>query len=167
LKSQNNYYSFNLHQHNFAIWTASRAVQRNFTTTENIAKAIEESGLRNFVESTFKISKNDFNDFHVKCAKKIIYSLQVQNCTYGIAAKIIAIYLKTTFVLSNKGRYCENIHPPLDRILITNFLKQMKIKEYTYKPWTQLNQKEYWILIDIIEKYNGDINWKLEKFWKI
>jgi|688.fasta_scaffold2296520_1 hypothetical protein len=89
-------YTFNQHRHNFARWTPARAVQRNFTTTENIAKAIEKSGLRDFVESYKKISKEDFNDFHLECANKLIKSLHSQKCTYGIAAKIIPTLLKTS-----------------------------------------------------------------------
>jgi hypothetical protein len=160
-------YNFNQHRHNFAIWTSARAVQRNFTTTDNIAIAIEKSGLRDFVESYKNISKEEFNDFHEECAKKKNKSLQAQKCTYGIAAKIIAVYLKTALIVYNKGQNCGNIHPPLDRILITNFIKCNKIKEYTYKPWTQLNHKDYWELIALIEKYNSNIDWRLEQYWKI
>ena len=95
-------YNFNQHRHNFAIWTSARAVQRNFTTTDKIAIAIEKSGLRDFAESHKNISKEEFNYFHIECAKKLIKSLEAQKCTYGIASKIIAIYLKTTFILYNK-----------------------------------------------------------------
>ncbi|MBK6447178.1 MAG: hypothetical protein IPF81_18330 [Bacteroidetes bacterium] len=45
-KSEDNY-SFAEHVHRFAVWTAARAVQRNFTTTENIRKAIEQTELQN------------------------------------------------------------------------------------------------------------------------
>ena len=38
-------YSFAKHLHNYACWTAARAVQRNFTTTNKIIKAIESSDL--------------------------------------------------------------------------------------------------------------------------
>ena len=158
-------YNFIQHRHNFAVWTSARAVQRNFTTTDNIAKAIEKSGLRDFVESYVNISKEEFNNFHMECANKLIKSLQSQNCTYGIAAKIIAIYLKTALILYNNGQNCGSIHPPLDRILITNFIKCNNIKEYTYKPWTKLNYNDYWELIALIEKYNSNIDWRLEHYW--
>jgi len=69
-------------------------------------------------------------------------------------------------IVYNKGQNCGSIHPPLDRILITNFIKYNKIKEYTYKPWTQLNNKDYWELIALIEKYNSNIDWRLEQYWK-
>jgi hypothetical protein len=158
-------YTFNQHRHNFARWTAARAVQRNFTTTENIAKAIEKSGLRDFVESYNGIGKDDFSSFHIKCAGKIITVLKKEKCTYGIAAKIIAVYLKTSLVIYNKGKNCENIHPPLDRILLTNFKKCNELNDYTYKPWTKLDKNEYWNLISLIEKQEGKIDWKLEQYW--
>lgn len=160
-------YSFNQHRHNFAMWTAARAVQRNFTTTGNIVKAIEKSGLRDFVESYKNISKQGFRAFHIDCANKLISSLKSHKCTYGIAAKIIAVYLKTSLILCTEGQACENIHPPIDRILITNFLKCKEIKEYTYKPWTKLNKIDYWNLIKIIEKYNGNVDWTLEQYWRL
>jgi hypothetical protein len=114
-------YSFNQHRHNFAMWTAARAVQRNFTTIGNIVNAIEKSGLRDFVESYKNISKLGFSEFHEGCANELINSLKSHKCTYGIAAKIIAIYLKTALIMYTNGQFCENNHPPLDRILITNF----------------------------------------------
>ena len=38
-------YTFTKHIHNYACWTAARAVQRNFTNTQNIVKAIEATDL--------------------------------------------------------------------------------------------------------------------------
>lgn len=160
-----NNYNFNQHRHNYAIWTASRSVQRGFTTTKNISTAIENSGLRDFVEKYNGKEKNEFRTFHVKCAQKITTTLKKEKCTYGIAAKIIAVYLKTSLVIYTKGNNCENIHPPLDRILLTKFKKCNELNDYTYKPWTKLDKNEYWDLISLIEKHEGRINWKLEQYW--
>jgi len=158
-------FNFDEYRHNFAVWTAARSVQRGFTTTNNIANAIERSGLRNFVETFNGIGKAQFEDFHVKCAQKITTTLKKENCTYGIAAKIIAVYLKTSLVIYTKGKNCEYIHPPLDRILLTNLKKCNGLKNYIYKPWTKLDKNEYWDLISLIEKQEGKIDWKLEQYW--
>jgi hypothetical protein len=163
---KNEKYTIHQHLHNFAVWTSSRAVQRCFTSTKNIANAIESSGLRNFVETFNGIGKAEFENFHIKCAQKITTTLKKENCTYGIAAKIIAVYLKTSLVIYSKGMNCENIHPPLDRILLTNFKKCNGLKNYIYKPWTQLDKKAYWKLISLIEKQEGNVSWEIEKFWK-
>ena len=158
-------YNFQQYCHDFSTWTASRAVNRGFTTTKNISIAIEYSELRNFVETYNGIGKAEFEDFHVKCAQKIISTLKKENCTYGLAAKIIAVYLKTSLVIYFNGINCENIHPPLDRILLTNLKKCYGLKNYTYKPWTQLDKKSYWKLIYLLEKQEIKIDWKLEQYW--
>lgn len=159
-------YDLNTHCHNFAVWTASRSVQRGFTTTKKIADAIEKSGIRDFVQSHSHTDKAEFKTFHTQCAIRIITALKNEKCTYGIAAKIIAIYLKTTLIIPKKGKGCNNIHPPLDRILITNFVKCNNIKGYTYNPWTKLSKGDYWYLISLIEKYESKIDWELERYWK-
>lgn len=159
-------YKIDDHKHSFAVWAASRSVQRGFTSTKKIALAIEKSGLKKFVESYSKCEKEEFKPFHIKCSDKIISALKDENCSYGIAAKIIAVYLKTSLIIYNKGKNCDNIHPPLDRILLNNFIKFNAIKEYTYQPWTKLNKSEYWDLVSLIEKYEGKINWELERYWK-
>lgn len=158
-------FNFYEHRHNFAVWTASRSVQRGFTTTKNISTAIEISGLRNFVETYNGIGKTEFEEFHVKCSQKIIEKLNQYKCTYGIAAKIIAIYIKTAIVIPLNGENCDFIHPPLDRILLKNFKKCNEIKSYEIKPWTKLDKTAYWDLISLIEKYEGNIVWKLERYW--
>lgn len=159
-------YTIHQHMHNFAVWTSSRAVQRGFTSTKNIANAIEKSGLKDFVESYNGIDKKDFKKFHIKIAEKLIYELSEYNCTYGMAAKIISIYLKTSLIIYNRGKNCNNIHPPLDKILIIKLIKCNYIKDYTYKPWRKFNKKDYWELITIIEKHKFNVDWEIEKFWK-
>jgi hypothetical protein len=159
-------YTIEEHKHNFAVWAASKSVQRGFTSIYKISVAIKKSGLKEFVESYSKCEKEQFKSFHIKCSNKIILALKDENCTYGLAAKIIAVYLKTSLILYNKGKNCENIHPPLDRILLNNFIKFNAIKEYTYQPWTKLSKSDYWDLVSLIEKYEGKINWELERYWK-
>ena len=161
----NSKYSFNEHRHNFAMWTAVRAVQRNFASTKVIIPAIEKSGLREFVESYEIISKENFKTFHVNCANKITNALMEQKCSYGRAAKIISVYLKTSLVIPNKGINCEYIHPPFDRVLICNLIKLNKLNDYKYKPWTKLDGTKYWDLITKIENNFGNVDWTLEKYW--
>ena len=66
--------NFNEYLHNFASWTASRAVQRDFTTTSIIKKAIESAKIQSGVQklNTAKISKKEFDKWHVKTANSLI-----------------------------------------------------------------------------------------------
>ena len=73
--------------------------------------------------------------------------------------------MKTSLVIYNKGKNCENFHPPLNRILLTKFKKCNKLNDYNYKPWTKLDKNQYWDLISLIEKRKGEIDRKLEQYW--
>ncbi len=102
-------YEFHDHLHNFAVWTAARAVQRSFTKTKAIKNAIDSTYLKSLINITQEFTPVSFDQFHRKVANQIISSL-IQNdeslpekATYGRAAKIIAIYIKTIAV--NKGQW--------------------------------------------------------------
>lgn len=163
-------YVFQDYIHDYSIWTAARAVQRNFTNTAKIKEAIDKSGLRQFSEARKCNSIEEFSEFHRLCAKQIIVALKVigvPNATYGRAAKIISIYLKTSVVIpmSGQGDICQLIHPPIDRILLTNLSRKHHLKKLCEKGWTSLNEDEYWSLYERIKKEGFQFNWTLEKYW--
>jgi hypothetical protein len=76
-------------------------------------------------------------------ANKITNALMEQKCSYGRAAKIISVYLKTSLVIPNKGINCEYIHPPLDRELICNLIKLNKLNDYKYNFCNYQSWKKY------------------------
>ena len=163
-------YSFKQHLHNYSVWTASRAVQRSFTSTENIQAAIDNSSLRAFAESQALITEIGFDAFHRSCATSIIDSLRHytgEKSTYGRAAKIIAIYLKTSVILPNSGNCSRSsiIHPPIDSILLKNLSTHLKRPGIMSKPWTTLNEVDYWGLVSEIKSIFKPFNWTLEVFW--
>lgn len=149
---------FNEHIHRFAIWTSSRAVQRGFKAkTKAIKVAIEKTELQSLINN--KNGINDFDSFHKKTCNIIIKDL---NTTYGRAAKIVAIYIKTTVVLRDNGTspLANKAHPPIDKILLGN----LKIKG----SWTKLNEEEYFTIINNLRNeypQYKDCFWKIEKYW--
>ncbi|WP_338875267.1 hypothetical protein WBJ53_06545 [Spirosoma sp. SC4-14] len=164
-------YSFQDYIHDYAVWTAARAVQRKFTSTQRIKEAIDQSTLREFSESRECSTAEEFNNFHISCSNQIIETLKkanVANPTYGRAAKIIAIYLKTSLIIpmAGQGVICQFIHPPIDRILLTNLSKEHKIKKLCEKGWTALNEVEYWHLYERIKLEKLKFDWSLEKYWQ-
>jgi hypothetical protein len=166
-------YSFNEHRHRYAVWTAARAVQRNFTTTVAIKKALESSDIRAFMEAEKEYSNSEFDEFHIVCADKIIDSFEsqgIENVSYGRAAKIIAIYLKTSVVLCSKAT-CQKskvIHPPIDRILLQNLSKAMPgLEELAKINWTTLKSEKYWQIVELVRLRTGSFNWQLEAFWHV
>ena len=102
---------------------------------------------------------------NLKAAAKTALVVGVIALVLELISTFPLFFLKTALILYNNGQNCGSIHPPLDRILITNFIKCNNIKEYTYKPWTKLNYNDYWELIALIEKYNSNIDWRLEHYW--
>lgn len=166
------HYSFNEHKHRFAVWTAARAVQRNFTTTKNIETAIDGSGLRAFAEDDSVNTLEEFEEFHRRCANIIKHKLTdigVKEATYGRSAKIISIYLKTSIILCNNGECLRSqfIHPPIDRVLLTNLSTSLpELKELKKVNWTALEEEPYWNLISKLKSQFTPFNWKLEKYWK-
>ena len=163
-------YNFNQHKHNYAVWAAARAVQRGFTTTGNIKIAIEKSDLRQFSEDISYYSSEQFEKFHRVCSRQLINAfsdLNLADVSYGRAAKIISIYLKTSVVLTSKGE-CEKskiIHPPIDSILLNNISKIEGLSNLKAIRWTQLEEFGYWELINKLKSYFTKLDWTLEEYW--
>jgi len=172
-------YTFNQHLHNYAVWTAARAAQRGFTTTENIKNAIEKTDLRNLAEGKIPqvTTEESYDEFHIKTCEKLIATFKrmnlkddiLQKATFGRAAKIVAIYLKTAVVIRDKGQsqLSKIIHPPIDRILLTKLNK--KHKQIKIENWTQLSKDEYyelWNEIKALPIYEHGF-WEIEDYWSV
>jgi hypothetical protein len=166
-------YTFNEHLHNYAVWAAARAVARNFTNTANVKSAIEQTGLRKLIDSDERFSSDSFDQFHRETARKIINHLKYvdkgleEKATYGRAAKIIAIYIKTAIVVKDSGasNLARTAHPPIDRILLTNANKNHKKLELIRYNWTQLSENKYFELIEKLRTIELESFWKLERYW--
>ena len=176
-------YSHFLHRHNFSAWAAARAAQRGrgfSVKVPEIVSAIERSGLEDAVADTesYPLTSEDFDSFHRRYAREIISLLGaegVASVTYGRAAKIIAIYLKSMVVIGPlwRTRFARVIHPPLDRILLRNLARRdglpkgLKQKCETVN-WTDLSEDEYFDLIQGFRQAGLDQQafWMLEQYWK-
>jgi len=153
-------YNIEEHRHRFATWAAARAAQRGFTKTANIIAAIDSTNLREIAmdKALWPKTDIDFEKFHKQWCRKIMAKL---NTTYGRAAKIVAIYLKTIIILSGNedSKFGKILHPPIDRILLSS----LKIKQN----WTKLDEKSYFKLIKELKTINkSNAFWRLEEHWK-
>lgn len=168
-------YTTRLHRHNFAAWAAARATQRNFTTTENLKTALESSDIQGFVESP--CGRDEFADHHREWCRSIckhLSSVEVSDATYGRAAKLVAVYLKSMVVLPDlSSEEAFYVHPPIDRILLQNIAKDPEVDSGRSQmlrstSWTKLSETDYFDLVSVLSDINGDRPfWKLEEYWDV
>ena len=121
--------------------------------------------------------------------KKDAKTLTRSSFTYGIAAKLINVYLKVyaTPVCSKDAHPgFRFIHPPLDALLFQS-LRKLKDRNLDFSPekvnglpmrssypripnWTQLEKKHYEEIIATITKFcqqeGMDGLWEIEKYWR-
>jgi len=169
------------HRHNFAVWAAARAAQRGFTNTRNLKDALESCGIQRFLpdQAFTDITCTRFEQLHRSWCTAIVKSLnarKIKKVTYGRAAKLIAIYLKSMVIVggsaySTIGR-C--IHPPIDRKLLKALAEDARLDEknrttWQNTNWTQLGKKEYYKLIrQLRQTMPPEIPfWMLEEYWKV
>jgi hypothetical protein len=165
-------YNFFQHIHNFAIWAAARSVARNFTGTTIIREAIEEIGLPNKLERLSNLPSLDasiYDNFHREVCRDMILSLKSKlvsdqlKVTYGKTAKIVAIYIKTRYVLTDPGSALSKYaHPPIDAILLKSLAVKYKELGYENIKWTMLGEDEYFNLIHKLRQ-----NLKFDYFWEV
>ncbi len=167
------------HKHNFAVWAAARAAQRGFTTVDNLKNALCECGVKEYVMpgKSRKEDQLEYDRMHKQWCDRIIDFLEesgVANVTYGRAAKLIGVYIKSMVVMPALDSGIAKIaHPPVDRILLQNLSKDEQIehprkKEWFKIAWTQLNETDYFQLIDQLREVVGsEPFWKLEEYWTV
>ncbi len=174
-------YDLFAHRHNFAVWAAARAVQRGWkgADVQNLKAALESCGIHRYLPDPAFMEVNcvRFEELHKLWCKAIVASLSARNiadATYGRAAKLIAIYLKTMvitggFAYTNIGR-C--IHPPIDSRLLKALaadsqFDQQKRNGCQQTKWTQLDENAYDNLIkELRGVFPSEVSfWMLEEYW--
>lgn len=110
-----------------------------------------------------------YDNFHNQMATDLMCCLP--SATYGRAAKIIAIYIKTVYVIrfpdSNISRFA---HPPIDRILLTAIAAhKFEGLRFLDKGWTQFDENDYKSVISNLRNLKKQKSlqafWEIECFW--
>ena len=172
-------YSHFQHKHNFAVWCSARAVQRGFAKSPILKEALEISGVVEFIVNNGAkgLSQQEFDEHHENWCKTIMECWEknkVSGASYGRAAKLLAIYLKSMIVVQDNPKGLADVaHPPIDRIILQNMSKDDTI-EHSHKPywkyinWTQLDEETYKQLItDFRQVLGGKPFWFIEKYWTL
>lgn len=173
-------YDLREHRHRFAVWAAARASQRGFTTVDNLRNALQATDIQEVLSapSTFHLSAAQFDALHRRWCSSICESLtkrRIPEVTYGRAAKLIAVYLKTTVIMGDGcgSSFGRNLHPPIDRVLLHALASSDKISSPHKKwwrsiNWTQMDRSAYYQLIgqlrNVIPKDKPF--WTIEEYWE-
>jgi hypothetical protein len=86
-----------------------------------------------------------------------------RNISFGIAGKVVSIYVKTAEILPTGGLspISKVAIPPIDSYL----LKGLQIKT---KAWSTLGKEEYMQLVNKLEEKNeGRPFWTIEYYWNL
>ena len=172
-------YSYFQHRHNFAVWCAARAVQRGFTKTPILKKALEKSGVVEIIKNIEEtcLPQQDFDKLHENWCDSILDTWEeekIKGASYGRAAKLLAVYIKSMVVVKNVSCSFSNVaHPPIDRIILHNIANDKTINHpnkanWKQIKWTQLNKSEYKrLVLDFRQLFDGDPFWTIEKYWTV
>ena len=168
------------HRHRFAVWAAARAAQRGFTDVETLRDAIESTTIRAFLEekSNFDIDDTKFDSLHREWCNQIVTYLknkELVKATYGRAAKLVAVYLKSMVVVAQVDcRLARVAHPPIDWVLLKNMASTTALPSKD-KPtwrktrWTKLSESDYFALLQSFRSVIPESSewWRLEEYWTV
>ena len=100
----------------------------------------------------------------------------VTNPTFGRAAKLVAVYLKSMVIIGPAGDspLARIARPPIDRLLLRRIADLSDISRrardrFLTTNWTDLGADEYYRLVQIIKEEVPDIDpfWYLERYWPV
>lgn len=170
------------HRHRYAAWCAARAAGRGLPGGTNAAfrAALEASELpallRGSVEQ-WPWSAALFDRAHQRWCGAAVGSLHAQGATaatFGRAAKLVAIYIKTLVVCGgHEGtRLARVAHPPIDRVLLQALSRQQRFPDgeramWRSTVWTTMGVDAYDEVILSLRSVGLDADgfWRAERWW--
>jgi hypothetical protein len=172
-----NLYNIEEHIHRYAVWTAARAASKSRLKNSEVDIIVNTAGLR---EAVGELQKNTaltepiYRQWLKKKGEEIIAVVNERNWSefktkqfsFGLAAKIISIYIKTAVVLPTNGNSPLAViaHPPIDSILLKNINKHHHLKLETN--WSTFDWMRYVNMIDkVLALYPNQPYWRIEDAW--
>jgi len=170
-------YDIKQYRKDFCKWAAFRAAQARGLNVkrEEFISALKASGLIEFLDdpSNAGCDKQRFDKSHRDWVSSIRDHIRFQykkGISYGIAAKLVAIFIKGYFILAGKEEtpLAKVAHPPIDSYLLKGIDEQYKTNLSNKYKWSKLDEEKYLELLSELRKINGDQPfWKLERYWKL
>lgn len=163
-------------RHNFSAWAASRAAMAGSSkaTRTQFIKALEASGASEFLkiygQNSFEQNQVDAHfDRWVIQARLYLRNTYKKRLAYGIFAKLIATYIKSSFTLGGyeETSFAKQCPCPIDSILIKNVDLTYGTELFDQYKWMKLTRKSYWKVVSTLRRLNnGRPFWMLESLWQ-
>ena len=186
-------YSHSEHIFRFAAWSASTAARSSPKCRFSVKignKILLDSDLYKYSYGfNYLPEPNEFDIEHKKLCNKIIQTSKKylpkkksEKFSYGIAAKLLNCYFKSIYLIQFQSSLdkttqskVDAIHPPIDRILLTELSKKDIIKErvkfWREKAnygWSKFKEQDYDEVIKEIKEIQKEKNeplWMIENAW--
>jgi hypothetical protein len=172
-------YTIEEHIHRFGLWAAARAANKSLLSNKEVQHVLGVIQIREKVASLKKVNNLNDNQYTIWLKENctlLINEIKKLNCkelkkvriSYGLAAKLISIYIKVVEVIPNKGnsQLSQIAFPPVDSILLKHINKSKKI--FIETTWSKYNWEEY---LDVVQKLKSTNNnqpmWMIESNWSI
>jgi hypothetical protein len=172
-------YTIEEHIHRYGKWTAARAASSGRFSNLEISACIDQVRLRQRLERLKKqeISHKQYENWFIQIVSELQACLQSiantttrkRNASFGIAAKVVSIYLKTAEILPSKGlsNVSEVAYPPIDSVLLIKLNRKFKL-ELKSTAWSKFDKEDYTEVLQKLRKINLEIGgWQLEEWWDI
>lgn len=174
-------YTPSVHAHRYAAWCAARASGRGLEGSTNavIRDALEASDLPADLDSpdAWPATSSAFDARHITWCEQVLTHMHargVVDATFGRAAKVVAIYLKTRVVCG--GQHDRPLgqlaHPPIDRVLLQALARDRRFSRahralWRQTRWTALDASAYGEIIHSLREENLDEGgfWRVERWW--
>jgi hypothetical protein len=173
-------YSIEEHKHRFSAWAAGRAANVNGCrfSVEQAKEILEAAQLNQLHANPENLPPpQETDNTHRTWRKNIIVAAQGQGLTFthGVAAKLINIYLKASFVCGGHHghEHVRALHPPIDSVLLDE-LSAENIgglrhvwNEARRIRWSKFNSEQYETVIKSIRtSLPNQALWEVEQFWR-
>jgi hypothetical protein len=177
-------YSIDEHIHRFGVWTAARAASKSRLSNSELAELIDAISLRKKVENLRKFDPLTIDYYHqwiketgnamLKTVSETEYkktkkeNFKKDNFTFGLAAKIISIYIKTVEIVPSKGESPLSLiaYPPIDSILLKriNAVYGLNLRHQ----WSTFDWERYEETILKLRQLFPDMAmWRIEVNWSV